>query len=207
MRPPLQTGALKNNTKPSQVEVITYMSLKIPNNEKTRSLHKQKLWGSFVEAFYMLKNAAESYQHPVLPINCYAFSGVSKQLKTTSEDLEKRGADTDIIDRLINSSEYKDLMICVDDQLQLQADVYTAFQGLLGHVTPADYVDRLMKRDWDGPVLQSLKDAYVDAKLAIEHGLGEKAHVKFFEGFEKLKDKHVAPFEARMNGLKNHYNK
>ena len=189
----------------------------IPNNAETRKLHKLKLWEAFLDVFHQFKTAAESYQHPALPINAHTLTNFLNTLevadKWTKEAREKYtpspfrdefgGESIDlktveqysICDALRHTSQFKELSKCIKEQAKLRAEVDAAFFGIQGYTEPTDWPKDPHQWRGCGIVLKSLKGAYIDSLLLIEEGGGEKAHKRFQERVQEIKVDHIAPFE------------
>jgi len=190
-----------------------------------RNLHENKLFELFSGAFNDFKKAAESYQHPALPINCDYLTQCKNQLELAIKDVKKaegtltrspfasegpgaafRGPHTTlkVLEDLHQSEQLEAFNTCIEEQAKLRRDVEDAFFGFsIGEI---DLVDFPTEKWSHGPVLKALKIAYIDALLAIkETGEGEEAHKLFLDRVQQIKVDHIEEFEARVDLLRNKY--
>ena len=199
---------------------MSILKSKIPNNADTRKLYKVKLWGAFLDVFHQFKAAAESYQHPALPINAYSLTHFLETLEladkwvkeakeeyTPSPFRDEFGGggfvfpEFSICSALRHTSQYKELSKCVKEQEDLRKEVDDAFYGFLGHVNPEKWEKDPSKWKYCGTILSALKVAYIDSLLLIEEGAAGRSIERFQERVQEIKVDHIAPFEHKCQDL------
>ena len=191
-----------------------------PNNREIRKLHELKLFELLSSAFNQFKKAADSYQHPALPINCYYLMRCKGQLEQAFKDV-KRANDEGLTlspfappsdERLLTlkilvdlhqSEQFEAFNTSIKEQADLRRDVDEAFSGFSMNET--DLVDFTTQKWCHGPILKAMKIAYIDALLAIKAGKGAEVHKLFLEQVQQIKVDHIEEFEARVASLRNKY--
>lgn len=191
-----------------------------PNNREIRKLHELKLFELLSSTFNQFKKAADSYQHPALPINCYYLARCKGQLEQALKDVERKNEEgltlspfappsdecpltLKVLVDLHQSEQFEAFNTCIKEQSDLRRDVDEAFSGFSMNET--DLVDFTTDKWCHGPILKALKIAYIDALLAVKAGNGRDADKIFLDRVHKIQVTHIEEFEARVASLRSKY--